>query len=34
MRANEVWQTLNGNVPRVIAALQDVEPRPWRDSND
>jgi uncharacterized protein with HEPN domain len=31
---DEVWHTLNGDVPQVIAALQDVEPRPRRDSND
>ena len=31
---DEVWHTLNSDVPRVIAVLQDAEPRPRRDSND
>jgi uncharacterized protein with HEPN domain len=31
---DEVWNTLSSDVPQVIAALQDVEPRPRRDSND
>jgi uncharacterized protein with HEPN domain len=25
---NEVWNTLGGDVPQVIAALQNLEPRP------
>jgi len=31
---DEVWHTLNGDLPQVIAALQDVEPRPRCDPND
>jgi uncharacterized protein with HEPN domain len=31
---DEVWQTLHGDLPSAIAALQDAEPRPRRDSND
>ncbi len=31
---DEVWQTLNGDLPQVIAALQEVEPRPRRDPNN
>jgi len=31
---DEVWNTLSSGVPQVIAALQDVEPRPRRESSD
>ena len=29
-----VLDTLTGDVPRVIAAMKDFEPRPRHDSND
>ena len=29
---DEVWHTLHGDVPRVIAALEPMEPRPPRGS--